>query len=151
MITDDADGAAIEARKAHNEIFGVVFVDFEEKSIVDNRMDGVFDVVGLLRVNRNESVEHFIAAAGRIRSRAARRIRQIVRRKKTHQLAYHGQAIGVVTRNEVGHAAGGVMGHRAAELLLGDFLVRDVLDDVRAGDEHVGSFAGHENEIGDGR
>ena len=43
------------------------------------------------------------------------------------------------------------MRHCAAELLLGDFLVRDSLDDVRASDEHVGSFAGHEDEIGDGR
>src|SRR6266446_2309638 len=51
----------------------------------------------------------------------------------------------------MGYATGGVMGHRAAELLLGDFLMRNGLDDVRTGDEHVRSFACHENEIGDGR
>src|SRR5216683_4946976 len=50
----------------------------------------------------------------------------------------------------MGDAAGGVVGHRAAELLLGDFLVRDGLDDVGAGDEHVRGFACHEDEIGDG-
>ena len=43
------------------------------------------------------------------------------------------------------------MGHRAAQLLLGDFFVRDGLDDVGAGDEHVGRLRGHEDEIGDGR
>ena len=47
-------------------------------------------------------------------------------------------------------AAGGVVRHGAAQLLLGDFFVGDGLDDVRAGDEHVGRVARHENEIGDG-
>ena len=47
-------------------------------------------------------------------------------------------------------AAVGVVGHGAAKLLLGDFFMGDGLDDVGAGDEHVGSFAGHEDEIGDG-
>ncbi len=45
----------------------------------------------------------------------------------------------------------GVVGHGAAELLLRDFLVRDGLDDVRAGDKHIGGLAGHEDEVGDGR
>ncbi len=48
-------------------------------------------------------------------------------------------------------AARRVVRHRAAEFLLGHFFVRDGLDDVRAGDEHVGGVARHENEIGDGR
>ncbi len=42
------------------------------------------------------------------------------------------------------------MSHRASKLLLGDFFVRDGLDDVRAGNKHVGRFAGHEDEISDG-
>ena len=51
----------------------------------------------------------------------------------------------------MGDAAGGVVSHGAAQFLLGDFFVRDGLDDVRAGDEHVGRVAGHENKIGDRR
>ena len=47
------------------------------------------------------------------------------------------QAFGVVVRHEVGHAAGRVVRHRAAQLVLGDFFVRDGLDHVRPGDEHV--------------
>src|ERR1700735_2789978 len=49
------------------------------------------------------------------------------------------------------NAARFVMRHRAAELLLGNFLVRDGFDDVRTGDEHVRSIARHENKIGDSR
>ena len=49
------------------------------------------------------------------------------------------------------HAAFFVVGHRATKLLLGHFFVRDGLDDVWTGDEHVRSVAGHKNKIGDGR
>ena len=47
-------------------------------------------------------------------------------------------------------ATGGVVGHSATEFLLGDFLVRDRLDDVGAGNEHIRGVASHEDEIGDG-
>src|ERR1700682_5644933 len=50
----------------------------------------------------------------------------------------------------MGDAAFLVVRPRAAEFLLGDFLVGDGLDDVGASDEHVRSLARHENEIGDG-
>ena len=52
--------------------------------------------------------------------------------------------------DEMRDAALGVVRHRAAELLLRHFLVRHGLDHIRAGDEHVGSVARHENEVGDG-
>ena len=43
-----------------------------------------------------------------------------------------------------------VVGHGAAELVLGDLFVGDGLDDVGAGDEHVGGVVDHEDEVGDG-
>ena len=145
------DGAAVQARETDDNIFGEVFVDFEEVAVVDDGVDGVFDVVGLLRIVGNQGVERFIAAIGRIGSGAARRIFEIVGGKKTHQLANHRQAIGIIAGDEMSDAAFFVVGHGAAELLLGDFLMRDGFDDVGAGHEHVRSFAGHENKIGDGR
>ena len=54
-------------------------------------------------------------------------------------------------RQKVRHAGGFVVRHRAAELLFRDVFVRDRLDHVRPGDEHVGSLVHHQNEIGDGR
>ena len=48
-------------------------------------------------------------------------------------------------------AAGRVVRHGAAQILLGNIFVRNGFDDVRAGDEHVRRVARHENEIGDGR
>ena len=149
MIANDADGPAVEPRKTHHEIFGVVLVDFKEITIVHDGMNRVLDVVGLLGIERNERIQSCIAARGRVGSSAARRILEIIRGEKTYQLANHGQAIGIVARDKMRHAALFVVGHRAAKLLLGDFFVRDGFDDVGAGHEHVGSFLGHENEIGD--
>jgi len=51
----------------------------------------------------------------------------------------------------MGDSAGGVVGHGAAEIVLGDFFVGDGFDDLGASDEHIGSVGGHEDEIGDGR
>ncbi len=152
LVANDADGAAIEPREANNQIFCVVFVNLEEIIVIHDGMNRVFDVVGLLRVRRNKRVESFVAARGQIGSGASRRILEIVlkivRGQKTHQLTNHGQAIGVVARDEVSDTAFFVVGRRAAEFLLGHFFVRDGFDDVRAGNEHVGSFARHENKIG---
>ena len=149
LIGDDADGRPIEPRETHDEIFREMLVDLEEIMFVGDGVDHILDVVGLHGIGGDERIERRIGAVGRIRGGAARRVVQIVRRKKTHQLADHGEAFGVVARDEMRDAAGGVVRHGAAQVLLGDVLVRDGLDDVRAGDEHVRRIARHENEIGD--
>jgi hypothetical protein len=41
--------------------------------------------------------------------------------------------------------------HGAAELFFGHFFMGHRLDDVRPGDEHVGSLVDHDDEVGDGR
>ena len=51
----------------------------------------------------------------------------------------------------MGNAAFFVVGHGAAKLLFGHFLVRYGFDNVRTGDKHVRRVAGHKNKIGDGR
>ena len=57
LVGDDADGAAIEARETHHDIFREVLVDFEKFSVVGDRVDHVLDVVGLLRIFGDERVE----------------------------------------------------------------------------------------------
>src|ERR1700682_3463060 len=110
-----------------------MLVDFEEVRVIHGGVNRVLDVVGLLRVVGNERVEGFIAAIAWVGGGAARRVIDIVRRKKAEQLANHGEAVGIVRRDEVRDAAGGVVSHAATVLLLGDFLVGGGLD-VGAGD-----------------
>src|ERR1700756_5003303 len=127
-----------------------MLVDFEKVRVVHDGVDRVFDVVGLLRIVGDERIERFIATVNGIGGGAARRVVDIIGGKKTQQFANHGEAIGVVRRDEVRYAARGVVRHGAAEFLLGDFFMGDGFDDVGPGDKHVGGVARHENEIGDG-
>ena len=60
-------------------------------------------------------------------------------------------AFGVVLDREVRDAALLVVRHRAAKVFLGDVLVRDGLDDVGTGDEHVAGLLHHHDEVGDRR
>ena len=60
-------------------------------------------------------------------------------------------AVLVGLAGELGHAALGVVGHGAAQVLEADLLAGDALDDVRAGDEHVRGVLHHEDEVRHGR
>src|SRR5215472_14440649 len=126
-----------------------MFVDFKEIAIVHNRMNRALDVVGFLRLGWHERVKRLIAARWWIRGDAAGRILEIVRWQKTHQLANHGEAIGVIACDKMRDAALLIVRHRPAKFLLRDLLVRDGLNDVGPGHEHVRGLARHENKIGD--
>src|SRR5712664_1004228 len=127
-----------------------MFVDFKEIRVVHDGVNRVLDVVGLLRIVGDERVERFIATVNGVRGGATRRVVDVVGGKKAEQFANHSEAVGVVRRDEVRDAAGGVVSHGAAEFLLGDFLVGDGFDDGGPGDKHVGGIARHKNKIGDG-
>ena len=118
-------------------------------AVIGHAADHVLDVVGLIRGRRNDRVELRVLAIGGIVGVAARRFVAIVLRQVAHQLANHAQALGVVVRLEMRHAAGGVVRRRAAQRFFGDVLMRHGLDDVGAGDEHVAGLVHHENEIGE--
>jgi len=60
-------------------------------------------------------------------------------------------AILVVLRGEVADAALRGVGHGAAQIVMGDFLADNRLDDVGAGDVHVGALLHHEHPVGEGR
>ena len=76
-------------------------------------------------------------ASGGSVGRDARRIVQVVRGDDSSSAADHANAIGLRSAGEMRHAAGTVMHHRAAQLLKRDILVRDGLENIRAGDKHI--------------
>src|ERR1022692_4036439 len=151
LIGDDAHGTPVQPREAHHDVAGKVLMDFEEFAVIDHAMDGILDVIGLVGFGRHQRVKRRVHAVRRVGGRAARRIVAIVLGQVAEQLADHAQALAVVRRDEMADAAYGVVRHGAAQALLGDVLVRDGLDDVRTGDEHVAGRLHHEDEIGDGR
>src|SRR2546429_5327943 len=73
LISDNTHGAPVEPGKSHDEIFGKMFVDFEQISVIHNGMNRVLDVVRLLWIVRNQRVQRLIAALDGIGTGAPRR------------------------------------------------------------------------------
>ena len=55
LVRDDADRPAVEPREADDDVLRVVLVDLEKVAVVDDRVDDVEHVVGLVRRGRHES------------------------------------------------------------------------------------------------
>ena len=108
-------------------------------------------VVRLVRRRRHQRVERGVFAINRIVDVARAADRRGCCPARGQQLADQREALAVVVHGKVRDAAGLVVRHRAAELLLGDVLVRHRLDDVGAGHEHVARVLDHDDEVGDGR
>ena len=151
LIGDDPDAAPAEPREPDDDVLGVVPMHFEERPVVGDRVDEVVHVVRLVRRRRHEASSASSSRSTRIGGLAPRRIVDVVARQVAEQLADQAQALAIVRDGEVRDAAGLVVRHRAAELLLRDFLVRDRLDHVGAGHEHVARALDHDVEVGDRR
>ena len=123
----------------------------EEFAVVHDAVDYVLDIVRQVGFTWHHGIQCRIHAVDRVRTRAPRRVLAIVLRQVREQLADHAAALAIVLRDEVAHAAGRVVRHGPAQLLLGHVLMGHGLDHVRPGDEHVARIRHHENEIRDRR
>ena len=141
---------AVEARESDDDVLGVVLVHLEEVAVIDDAGDDVFDVVGQVGLGGDDGVERFVGAVDGVGAGLARRVFEIVRGDEAEAARAPCETFGIVVGEEVGDAGFGVVGHGSAELVLGDLFVGDGLDDVGAGDEHVGGLIDHEDEVGDG-
>ena len=83
--------------------------------------------------------------------RSEGRLLAIVERQVIEQQPDLFQRFDIVFISAVGDGGFLRVGAGAAQLFGGDDLVGDGLDHVRAGDEHVGAVAHHEDEVGHGR
>ena len=128
-----------------------MLVNFEEICVIHNAPDDVFDVVGQIRFRGNNRIERRVHASHWIGRRFARRIFAIVLRQVAQQFADQAQALGIIVRHKMAHAADGVVRHGAAQLFLGHIFVRHRLDYIGTGDKHVAGVFNHYHKIGDCR
>ncbi len=126
-------------------------MDLEERALVRDDVHQVVHVIRLVRRRRDQCLERFVLPIDRIRGLAPGRVVDVVGRQVAEQLTDGPQAFAIVRRGKVRDAADLVVRLRAAELFLGDFLVRHRLDDVRPGHEHVARALDHDGEVGDRR
>jgi hypothetical protein len=151
LIRDDPDDAAAVAREADDDVHRPTGVHFEKATFVDRATDELAHVVGLAGIFRHDLVELGDVAIHRIGGGLQRRIFLVVLWQVRQQLAQRPNAGAIVRSREMRDAAHFRVRSRAPEVFLCHLLVRDRLDHVRTGDEHVGALLDHEDEVGDGR
>ena len=127
-----------------------MLLHFEEVAVIHHGMDHVFHFVRQVRLVGHNPVESRVGTVGGVGTGLAWRIIQVIRRNEAEQLAHGCKALGIITDHKMCDPRSLVVGHGAAELVFGDFFVRDRLNYVRPGDEHVRGLVHHEDEVGDG-
>ena len=122
--------------------------DLEEVALVDDLLDQLLHVVGLVGVGRDQGVEAGLVALGLVEAVADRRLFAVGERQEVDQAADLGQGLQVVLEGAVGDAGLAGVDARAAQVLVGDDLVGDRLHHVGAGHVHVARVLHHEDEVG---
>ena len=152
LVRDDADAAAAETREPDDDVPREVLVHLEELAVVDDRVHEVVHVVRLVRRLRHEACR-----APRPRDRRGSTCRR--RGGSSTLLPGRYDSSSRISRRH-SRSSGtakcatplvSLCVMRAAELLLRDLLVRDRLDHVRPGHEHVARALDHDVEVGDRR
>ena len=148
LVGDDADAHAAHVGEADDEVLGEVLMHFEELAVVDDGVDDVFHVVGLVGVLGDDGVEVVLQTVDGVFGGHHGSLLEVVAGDVAHQLADELDGAFLGLADEVGHAALGGMHHGAAELVDGDVLAGDGLHHLGAGEEHVAVLFGHEDEVG---
>ncbi len=137
LVGDDADGRALHAREADDDVAGEARLQLEEIALVDHLGDQLLHVVGLVGAGRDQRVERRLDAVGRVPGRPHRRLLAVGGGQEIDEAAQLQERLDIVLEREVGDARARRMRDRAAQLLLRDTLMRHRLHHVGAGDEHV--------------
>ena len=145
LVRDDADRPP--ARRANPiRIPRVMPMHLQERALIEHRSSRGRCTADWPIPARADPVTHPPPTGLRSRAEAGR---PRCCRADIRQLAYQPQALAIVRHGKMGDAADRVVRHRAAEFFLGDLFVRDRLDHVRPGHEHVARAFDHDVEVGD--
>ena len=104
-------------------------------------------VIGLIGVGGHERVQAVLESVTRVQGLPEGRLLFVVQRQVVVHATHHQERFNVVFKSPVCHTAFGCVRQRASQLLGAHLLVRDRLDDLGAGDEHVRAVFDHENKI----
>ena len=157
LVGDDADAAAVDAAEPDDDVHGALGLHLEELVVVEQAADHLVHVVGLVGRVRDQRVEFEILRGERLLDRpldrvgrgVAGRLAAVVAGQVGQHLLDPVEGVLLAGGDVVRHAGFHHVGVGAAEVLHGDVLAGDGLDDVRAGDEHLAGLIDHDDEIGE--
>ena len=118
LVGDDADGCAVHAAEAGEDVLAEVLADLEEVALVGDLLDQLLHVVGRVGVRGDQRVEAGLGAFGIVEGRDGRRLLAVGERQEVDQPADLGQRLDVVLEGAVGDAGFRRMHARAAEFFV---------------------------------
>ena len=128
-----------------------MLLDLEEGVLVHDGDDGRLHVVGLVRIFRDQRLQHPVPPLRVIARRDRGRTLPVAPREVGKQVSDAGEGVGLRVVEEVGDATLDVVDFRATELVEAHLLAGRHPDHFGAGDEHVAEVLDHEDEIRDRR
>ena len=128
-----------------------MFLSFKEILIINDIVNNIADVVGLVGRLGNDRIQLFFRTVARVGRRDERWVVHVVGRDERQEFAGDTQCVFVGISREVSDTRLCVVRHRTAEFVFGHLFVRHRLDDVGPGDEHVGRVLHHHVKVGDCR
>lgn len=151
LVGDDAHRIALDPAEAGEDVRREQGLGLQELAVVQHMLDRGVHVVRLVRRVRDQRVQLAVLVADRqVRLlREGRGLGEVVRRQVRQQRLDVLDGVLLVARHVVRHTRGGVVRTGTAELLEGDVLAGDRLDDVGTRDEHVRGLVDHDREVGD--
>ena len=93
LVRDDADALSVEPGETGHDVRRELGLAFEKVAVVDDAPDYVQHVIGLVRIVRNDVVEHVVQPVDRIGAVHCGSVLHVVRRQEAEQLAQRGDAL----------------------------------------------------------
>ena len=150
LVGNHAHALSVEAGEAHDEVFGVVALDFQEFAVVDNGTDYLVHVVGACCRVGNDFVEAVLEAVDGVVALNQRGFFEVVLGNVAKEFADDLQGFFAILGGEMAHAALGGVHFRTAQGVLAHVFAGNGLHHLGSGKEHVADALCHDGEVGEG-
>ena len=151
VVADEGHRLALDLGPAADRLLVVEALELEEVRAVDQAGDHLAHVVGILVRGRHDAAQLVDVVERLLERPGALRRQLVVPVPLGDDLARHADAVGVVLGHPFGDARDGGVHLRAAQLLVGGDLAGRGLQQRRAGQEHLGLVAHHDDVVGEAR
>ena len=148
LVCNDTNGLSVETCEAGNDILSEFFSYIVVFTVIYNGFDNVIHVVWSVGVFWHDGIESRIGSGRIITGFNDRSIFHVVARQEGEQVTNLFNAVFVVVASELSYTGSTVVGHSAAECFSGDLFAGNGFNNCRAGQEHLGCFLDHVNEVG---
>ncbi len=151
LVGNDTCRAAVETSETADDVLGIILVNLHEVTVVNDGVDDVLHIVGLVRIIGNDLVQAVLDTCGIIGALNKWSFLHIVLRDERNETTNLGYSLLLGSGNEMCHAGFGGMHLGTTQLLNRHILTRHALHNLRAGDEHVRVLLGHHDEVRESR